>query len=376
MMKRVFLAVLFVLVLAGILGGIKAMQIKKMIAAKSASVMPPTVVNTANVRQESWVSSLTAVGTLTAVQGVTVSAETPGKVTQIAFTAGSRVKDGELLLRQDTSTEEAQLMAATAAADLAKHNFDRYAGLLAQKNIAQALFDDAEAKFKQARAEVDAIVSVIAKKTIKAPFPGLLGLRQVNLGQMLKEGTPIVLLQSLDPLFVEFFLPQHQLGRIAPGMVVQIKADSLPDRVMEGVITTIDPEVDEATRNVKVQATLSNSDELLRPGLFVNVEMMLPGQREVLVIPATAVLYAPYGDSIFTLRQRKNEKSGKEEQVLNQQFVKLGERRGDFVTVLSGLQAGETIVSTGVFKLRNGQTAVVNNELAPEFQLTPRPQNN
>ena len=376
MKKRIFFAVIGLLVLAGILGGIKTLQIRRMIDQKNKFSLPPEIVTTATSQSESWDSTLTAIGSLTAVQGVTVSAEVTGKVTHIAFTPGTKVQTGDLLIRQDTSSEEAQLRAAESAAALAKLNLDRYTGLLAQNNIAQSLYDNAEAQYKQAKAQVDSIRATISKKNIRAPFAGRLGIRLINLGQILKEDEPIVSLQSLDPIFVDFLLPQQHLGQIQKGLAVRIKTDALAGQILEGKITTINPEVDSATRNIRIQATVANDLELLRPGLFVNVEVVLPERQNVIVIPATGVLYAPYSDSVFVLKETKNEKTGQNETLLSQQFVKLGEKRGDFVAVASGLREGETIVSTGVFKLRNGQAAVVNNELAPEFKLAPEPKDN
>jgi len=376
MKKRIFFAVIGLLVLAGILGGIKTLQIRRMIDQKSKFSLPPEIVTTAKSQSESWESTLTAIGSLTAVQGVTVSAEVPGKVTHIAFTPGTKVQTGDLLVRQDTSSEEAQLRSVETAAALAKLNLDRYTELLAQNNIAQSLYDNAEAQYKQAKAQVDSIRATINKKNIRAPFAGRLGIRLINLGQILKENEPIVSLQSLDPIFVDFLLPQQHLGQIQKGLVVRIKTDALPGQILQGKITTINPEVDSATRNIRIQATVANDQELLRPGLFVNVEVVLPQRQNVIVIPATAVLYAPYSDSVFILKETKNETTGQNDTVLSQQFVKLGEKRGDFAAVVSGLGDGETIVSTGVFKLRNGQAVVVNNELAPEFKLAPEPKDN
>ncbi|MCK9296832.1 MAG: efflux RND transporter periplasmic adaptor subunit [Desulfobulbaceae bacterium] len=376
MKKRIFFAVIGLLILAGILGGIKFLQIRRMIDQKSKFSLPPEIVTTATTQSDSWDSTLTAVGSLTAVQGVTVSAEVSGKITEIAFTPGTKVQAGDLLVRQDTAAEEAQLRAAETTTALAKLNLARYTELLAQQNIAQSLFDNAEAQYKEAQAKADSIRATISKKNIRAPFAGRLGVRLINLGQILKEDDPIVSLQTLDPIFVDFLLPQQHLGQIKKGLAVRIKTDALPDQILEGKITTINPEVDAATRNIHAQATVANEQELLRPGLFVNVEVVLPTRQNVIVIPATAVLYAPYGDSVFVLKEAKNEKTGQQETVLNQQFVKLGEKRGDFVAMTSGLKEGETIVSTGVFKLRNGQAVVVNNELAPEFKLAPKPQDN
>jgi membrane fusion protein (multidrug efflux system) len=225
----------------------------------------------------------------------------------------------------------------------------------------------------QARAQADSIRAAIAKKTIRAPFGGRLGIRQVNLGQILREGDPIVTLQTLDPIYVNFSLPQQQLSRLRTGLPVRVTCDALPGLTLAGQVTAINPLVDPDTRNIQLQATIANRAEKLRPGMFVTVLAALPVRQEVLIIPATAVLYAPYGDSVFLVESDKEGKGGK---ALRQQFVRLGEKRGDFVAVTSGLKGGETVVSTGVFKLRNGQAAVVDNKLAPDFKQAPTPENN
>lgn len=222
-------------------------------------------------------------------------------------------------------------------------------------------------------AQADAIRTVIAKKNIRAPFAGSLGIRLVNLGQILNEGEPIVSLQSIDPIFVNFSLPQQQLAQVQTGLTVRVKYDALPAQIMEGKITAISPEVDAATRNVRIQATMANHEERLRPGMFVNVAVVLPAAKDVLAVPATAVLYAPYSDSVFVVDEKKSENNNQPGLIVRQQIVQLGEKRGDFVAVVAGLQAGETIVSTGAFKLRNGQAVVVDNTLAPEFKLAPEP---
>ena len=287
--------------------------------------------------------------------------------------SGSLAKAGEILVRQDTSSEEAQLRAAEAAATLAKLNMDRFGKLLSERTIAQSQFDNAEATLKQAAAQADTIRASIAKKTIRAPFTGRLGIRLVNLGQVINEGQPIVSLQALDPIFVDFSLPQQQLSLVQPGQTARLTSDALPGEVVEGKITAINPQVDAATRNIRVQATVANPRELLRPGMFVNVSVVLPVRQPVLAIPATAVLYAPYSDSVFVVEEKVSEKSGQPAKVVRQQFAQLGEKRGDFVAVVSGLKAGDIVVSTGVFKLRNGQDVVVDNTLAPEFKLDPKP---
>jgi membrane fusion protein (multidrug efflux system) len=376
MKKRILLAVLAVAALVGLLGGIKGLQIDRMIAHGKQAVPPPEAVTTAVASLQSWESLLPAVGSLAAVQGVTVTAELTGKVVQIAFTPGSLVKAGDLLVKQDTSSEEAQLRSAEAAAALAKLNVERLGKLLAERTIAQSQFDTAEAGYKQAVAQADNIRASIAKKTIRAPFAGRLGIRLVNLGQVINEGEAIVSLQSLDPIYVNFSLPQQQLPSIKPGLAVRVTTDALPGEVVQGRITAINPQVDAATRNIRIQATVANAEERLRPGMYVSVAVVLPGREQVLAVPATAVLYAPYSDSVFIVEDLPDPDPGRPVKVVRQQLAQLGEKHGDFVAVRSGLKEGDTVVSTGVFKLRNGQTVTVDNTLSPDFRLKPRPAGN
>ena len=376
MKKRVVFTVAGLFVLIGVLGGIKGLQISRMIADGKQFVPPPETVTAFEVHIESWESLLASVGSLEAVQGVMVTAELPGKVVNIAFEPGAMVRAGELLVQQDISSETAQLRASEAAVALAKTTLERTRKLLTEKTVSQSQFDNADAQFKQAVAQFDTIRAAIAKKTIRAPFAGRIGIRLINLGQILKEGESIVSLQSLDPIFINFSLPQQQLAQVQPGFTVRVITDVLPDQTIEGKITAINPAVDTATRNIQVQATVANLQEKLRPGMFVNVAVVLPAQDKVLAIPATAVLYAPYGDSVFVVEEKKSEKNRQRVKIVRQKFVRLGEKRGDFIAASSGLNDGETIVSTGVFKLRNGQTVVVDNTLAPEFKLMPKTNNN
>ena len=374
MTKRIIFTIVGVLVMIGILGGIKGLQINRMIAIGSQSAPPPATVTAAVVRSESWEDLITSVGSLEAVQGVMLTAELPGKVVRITFEPGTKVKAGDLLLQQDISSEEAQLRAAEAAVALAKLELERSRKLLTKKAVAQAKCDSDEAQYKQAVAQTDGIRATIRKKTIRAPFAGSLGIRMVDLGQILNEGEPIVSLQTIDPIFVNFSLPQQQLAQVKPGLKVRVTADGLSGQVIKGEITAISPEVDAATRNIRVQATVANSQERLRPGMFVNIALVLPSREEVLVIPTTAVLYAPYGDTVFVIKEKETEKGVQPSEVLEQKIVQLGEKRGDFVALVSGLDKGETVVSTGVFKLRNDQAVVVDNTLAPEFKLAPQPE--
>ena len=376
MIKRIILAIVVMMVLIGVLAGIKSLQFGRMASQGAQFAPPPAPVTTAVAREDTWESILTSVGSLAAVQGITVAAELPGKVVRIAFEPGTMVQTGDLLVQQDTSSEAAQLREEEATVALEKANLKRLSKLLYGKTIAQSQYDDTEAQFKQAIARADNIRTVIAKKTIRAPFAGRLGIRLINLGQVLNQGDAIVSLQSLDPIFVDFSLPQQQLNQVRQGLPVRVTTDALLGQVIEGTITAISPQVDAATRNIQLQATVKNPQERLRPGMFVTVAVVLPAQNSILTIPATAVLYAPYSDSVFVVEDKKDEKTGQAGKVIRQQFVRLGEKRGDYVAVLSGLEGKETVVSTGVFKLRNGQPVVVDNTLAPEFELSPKPKDN
>ncbi|MDG4475895.1 efflux RND transporter periplasmic adaptor subunit [Thiovibrio frasassiensis] len=375
MKKRILLSILGLLLVIGLLAGIKGLQIFKMVGKKNSFVPPPETVTTAKAHSESWERTLSAVGSLEAAQGVTVAAELPGKVSRIDLTPGTWIQTGSLLLQQDTSSEEAQLKAAEAQAALAKVNFERLRQLIETHAVSQAAYDEGEAKLREAAAQADTIRATIAKKTIRAPFSGRLGIRLVNLGQILKEGDPIVSLQAMDPIFINFMLPQQDLARIQPGLAVRITSDALPGEAIAAKITAINPQADSATRNVRVQATAANKDERLHPGMFASVAVVLPGKNQVVALPATAILPAPYGDSVFVVEERKDEKTGTSGLAVRQQFVRIGEKRGDFVAIVSGLDKGATVVSSGVFKLRNGQSVVVDNTLTPKFSLTPKPNN-
>ena len=372
MKKRLIFTVIGLVILIIILVAVKALQIGAMINQGKKFVPPPETVTSAVVKADSWETALTAVGTMNAVQGVTVAAELAGKVVGIAFEAGTPVKKGDILLRQDTSSEEAQLPGALAQVDLTRTNLERMNQLFAKNLISQADRDNAVASAEQAQAQAENIRATISKKTIRAPFSGHLSIRQVNLGQMLREGDPIVTLQSLDPIYVDFALPQQRLTLVRLGLTVWVTTDALPGETLQGRITAINPLVDAETRQIMMQATVANRGNKLRPGMFANVAVGLPARQKVLAIPATAVLYAPYGDSVFIIEDAADKKG----KVLRQQFVRLGVKRGDFVAVTSGIREGETVVSTGVFKLRNGQTAVIDNALAPDFRKAPTPENN
>ncbi len=376
MIKKILLAFFLVAVVAGGLVGIKALQIRAMIDQTESFSMPPAVVSTVNATAASWETVHSAVGSVTAVQGVTMTAEAPGKVVRIDFESGDRVTAGDVLAQLDISEETARLRALEAGEHLARVNLRRIESLVAQRSTAKAEYDAALAEHRQILAQMDALKAFIAKKTIRAPFSGALGIRRINLGQNLGESDVIVTLQRLDRVHVEFSLPQQQVASVLPGATVRVTTDALPGQVRQGRLAAVEPLADSATRTVRMQAELDNPGEILRPGMFVNVDVVLPEKREVTLIPSTAVLYAAYSDSVFVVEPAEGSESGAAQGLtLRQQFVTLGERRGDFVAVDRGLDPGRTVVSTGVFKYRNGQSVVVDNTLTPEFEISPTPEN-
>jgi len=375
MLKKITITVLGIAIIAGALIGIKMMQFKSMGDAAAHMVMPPETVTSATVGEDTWPNLVIATGSVAPMQGVTIGAETPGKVVKLAFESGDLVKQGDILVQLDVSTEEAQLRAAEASGALAKANLVRSTDLLDKQAVSKSDFDLVDAQAKQAEAQIANVKAIIAKKTIHAPFDGRLGLRLVNLGQILSEGAPIATLQTLDPVYVNFSLPQQRLPLIHSGGTVRVRTDAAPGVTFEGKINAISPEVDTATRNIRVQATIANVGEKLRAGMFANVEVVLPNAEKVLSIPATAVLYAPYGDSVFVIVSKPDEKTKQAQLVLEQKFIRLGEARGDFVAVESGLKAGDQVVTTGVFKLRPGTAVVIDNKLAPDAKLSPTPDN-
>ena len=370
MTSKVFIGIGVVLLVAGGLVSVKVMQIRTMIATP-----PPAQVETvatATAHAETWPDTLQAVGSVSPAQGVTVAPEIAGTVTEIAFESGATVKQGDLLVRLDTSSEEAQLRAAEAEADLAKINADRERTLLADKTVSQSEVDQADATWKQSAANADNIRATIKKKTLRAPFAGRLGIRLVNLGEQLDAGKGIVSLQSLSPIFVDFSLPQQEFAKLQAGLKVMAMNDAYPTNQFEGEIAAINPDLDANTRSVRVRARFDNPNELLHAGMFVRVTVLLPQENPVLVIPATAILSNPYGDSVYLVVP---EADGKTNLVAQQVFIRAGRARGDFVSVQTGLKAGDRVASSGVFKLRNHIGIRENNGLTPEASQTPTPPN-
>ena len=373
MLKKLALALLLVLVIAGALVGTKVLQFRAMSEAGASMVPPPETVTATAAEPARWERRVSSTGSLSSVNGVTLRSESPGRITGITFASGTAVETGDVLVQLDTATEVAELRAAEATVALARTSLERTRELRANRSSSAAELDAADAAYEEASARAESIRTAIAKKTVRAPFSGRLGMRMVDLGAVLKEGDPITTLQTLDPIYVDFSLPQQRLSVLATGLSVRVTTDAAPGETFAGHISAISPEVDPATRSVQVQATIANQGEKLRGGMFANVEVVLPTHDTVLAIPLTAVLYAPFGNSVFVVEDAGEERPGGK--VLRQRFVRLGAERGDFVDVSDGLEAGEQIVTSGVFKLRSGMPVVVDNTLAPAASLTPDPQN-
>jgi membrane fusion protein, multidrug efflux system len=369
--KSIVIAIALLLAICAFVFGTKVLQIGTMMSMPRT--MPPTTVTSASVKEEDWAPRLTAVGSVSAVQGAVVSAELAGVVSEINFESGAEAKKGEVLMKLDASQEEALLRSAIADAQLAKTDLERARDLAIKKVVSGAEFDSAQSKFTRMNAVVDQMRSNIAKKSIIAPFDGQLGIRQVNVGQMINAGQQVVALTALDPVYVDFALPEQYLSKLAKDLEVTVRTDAFPSRQFKGKLTAINSMVDAVTRNVPLQATLDNPDHALHPGMFAKVEVALAETKKTIVIPGSAVSYAPYGDSVFVIEKQKDPKTGKESQVLRQQFVRVGEARGDFVAITEGLKAGQELVGTGVFKLRNGMVVTINNDLAPKPELNPKP---
>jgi membrane fusion protein (multidrug efflux system) len=369
------LMILAIAVFIGAIGFVKVRQVQAAIAQGSSFQPPPEAVTTTIATQETWQPTLDAIGTVAPVQGVTVSADLPGIVDRILFASGGHVKAGDELVRLDTRQEAAQLTAASAKRDLARLGLDRVRGLLEKKVSSQSEYDTADATFRQAEANVSEIQATIERKTIRAPFSGVLGIRAVNLGQYLTSGQPIVPLQSIDPIYADFSVPQQELHNVPVGAEVRVKLEGSADVLATGKISAVDSIVDETTRNVKVQATFENGRGKLRPGMFVRAAVVLDSKTGVVPIPASSILYAPYGDSIFVVEDMKKP-DGATFKGARQQFVKLGDARGDQIAVLAGVKPGDEVVTSGVFKLRNGAAVIVNNEIKLGNDPKPTPQDN
>jgi membrane fusion protein (multidrug efflux system) len=373
MAKRMVLMLGVMLALLSTLGFVKFKQIQTAVQAASHFQMPPEAVTSVVAHQERWPATMDMIGTMEAVHGVQVSADLPGTVDKINFESGQFVKAGQVLVELDTRQERAQIAALEAQRDLAKVNFGRTEQLFNAGVISRADFDAAAAQQKQTEANVAETRATIERKTIVAPFSGILGIRKVNLGQYLAAGNAIVQLQSLDPIYVDFGIPQQDVPQVRIGNSLHVASEDLGGQQFTARVNAIDSVIDQTTRNVQVQATLSNPKGRLKPGMFVQVALGFGAPRSVIALPASAISYAPYGDSVYVITDLKDPKTGNTYRGVRQQFVKVDGSRGDQVAVISGLNPGDEVVSSGVFKLRNGAAVKVNNKVQPENNPAPKP---
>ena len=373
MAKRMILMLVVMAALLGGLGFAKFRQVEAAIAQGTSYQPTPTAVTTVVAQKETWPSTQSLIGTAAAIQGVTVSADLPGTIDKIHFQSGQWVHEGDILVELDTRQERAQLASLEAQRDLAKVNFGRAQELDKAGVISHSEYDNASAQQKATEAQVGDIRAAIARKTIHAPFSGSLGIRQASLGQYLAAGQSIVSLQSLSPIYVNFGVPQQDTPKVIPGHVLRVTNSDLPGVGFTGRITALDSVINEQTRNIQVQATVTNKENKLRPGMFVQVELPMGQARQVVPIPASAINYAPYGDSVYIVSDMKDEK-GRMYRGVRQQVVKIEGTRGDQVAITSGINPGDEVVSSGVFRLRNGAPVQVNNTVKPTNNASPKPE--
>ena len=322
------------------------------------------MVSSTSAETEVWANKINAVGGLNAIQGVEVTSEVPGKVVSINFASGNHIEQGELLVQLDATAEEAQLRALQAELESARLDYNRARGLRKSSAVSQAQLDRAKAKMDSLSAQVDGQAELVSKKAIRAPFAGELGIRQVDIGELVSPGTEIVSLQSLNPIYADFSLPERFLADVAPGQVVEISGVALGGKTFEGQVTAVSPKIEMTTRNVKVQATFDNPDGVLRPGMFVQVAVVVGGEAEVMTLPQTAISFLPYGNSVWLIVEGKKDKSGAEVLSVESQLVQTGRIRDGKVEVFSGISAGDQVVNTGQMKLRNGQFVSIDNSVA------------
>src|SRR5579864_4333945 len=372
MAKRMILMLAVTLTALGALGFVKFKQVETAVHAAAFQPPPEAVTSIVAARGE-WPATMQVVGTVEAVRGVTVSADLPGIVEQIRFESGQSVREGDVLVELDTRQERAQLASLEAQRDLAHLNFDRMQQLVNAGVISRSEYDQATAQQKATAANVAEIRAAIERKTIRAPFTGVLGIRKVNLGQYLSAGSPVVPLQSLNPIYVDFGVPQQSARQVRVGGNLRVTSEEFAGHVFTGKVTALDSVIDETTRNIQVQATLPNPEGKLRPGMFVQVDVGLGASRSVIALPASAISYAPYGDSVFVITELKDPK-GNTYRGVRQQFVKVEGSRGDQVAVISGVNPGDEVVTSGVFKLRNGAAVNVNNKVQPGNNPAPKPE--
>lgn len=378
---RFVLPILGLLLLVGALGGLKFAQISSLIEfgkAAAAAGPPPETVGSEKAQKLDWEGTLAAVGSVVAERGVTVSNEIAGVVTRIHFESGDAVKKGQVLVEIDSSIERAALATARARSELALSNVQRTRKLAASNTVTAAKVDQDESQLKTSNAEIAQLQAQIDRKTVRAAFTGKLGIREVNLGQYLNPGTTLTTLEALDSVFVDFTLPQQVLHDVTIGLPVNLTVQGEQTTEAKGAVAAVDPSIDASTRTIRIRASVPNPGQKLRPGMFVDVKVVLPTRGSVVAIPSTAVVHASYGDSVFIVEAPKGEaaKSGQPgAKVARQQFVKLGEERGDFVAVVDGVTIGQEVVTEGAFKLRNGAPIVINNKVKAGAKINPTPEN-
>jgi membrane fusion protein (multidrug efflux system) len=382
-----YLVVIIGLVLGlGALVGVKGAQIAQLIhfgQTMAKAGPPPESVNTARAVAQNWGGTLNAVGSVVSEQGVTLSNEVAGVVSKLSFDSGARVKQGQLLLELDSSVEKAQLASTRARLRLAQQSLERSQRLAPSGAIPAAQLETDESSVNGLTADEKGLLAQIERKSVRAPFSGRLGIRAVNLGQYLAPGTMLTVLESTEAVFVDFAIPQTDSEHVHRGMPVRAQIDAAGQKTLDGTVSAIDPSLDPQTRSVRVRASLKNQEERLRPGMFVRVSVLLPEENSLVIVPATALVHAAYGDSVFVVEPKKAESGepsppgpdGKPVLAARQQFVQAGPARGDFVAILKGVKEGEELVSAGAFKLRNGMTVAVKNDVSPAPQLDPHPEN-
>ena len=373
MIKRMLIMLVTVaLVLGGVFGfkAVVGMKIKEFMAGMGNQ---PQTVSTTTARSTEWQERIKAVGSLRAVRGADLSLEVPGIVEEINFQSGDDVEAGKLLLRLRDNDEVAKLHSLEAMEKLYTQNYERNSRLLRSQTVAQSAVDSDTANLQNFKSQVAQQKAVIEKKTLRAPFAGRLGLRQIDLGQYLPAGTVIATLQALTPIYADFFLPQQAIAKIKVGQTVTAKVDTYPGALFTGTITAINPKIDTATRNVQVRATLGNDDQKLLPGMHVTVEIAVGQPQQLVTLPQTAISYNPYGDLVYVVDDKGKDPQGNERLTVHQVFVTLGATRGDQVAVLKGIDDGQVVVTSGQMKLRNGVPITINNTVQPTNDPHPRP---
>lgn len=370
--RQIYLTLGIIGAVVVVFGLIKYIQVSRAIAASQAFAPPPEAITSMVAEQTTWPRTFDAVGSITPENGVTLSAEEPGRVARIGFESGSEVNAGDVLVELDTSVEEANLKAALAKLEAAQRDLARAQRLRSTNAVSQETLDNALSLARQSEAESQSLHAIIGRKKVTAPFSGRAGIRLVNVGQYISAGTPVVPLHSLDPMYIDFTLPQQDVPSLAVGQTVQVRVDAFKDRMFPGSISAINPQVDSSTRNVAIRATIPNADQALRPGMFADARVILPQSDTLIAIPATSISYAPYGDTVYVIEQMKDP-SGKEYTGVRQQVVKLGRRQGDQIAILDGIKPGEQIATSGIFKLRPGAAVQINNSFSPGNSLSPKP---